>query len=134
MNLSFKEHNDKPRGAHYTIECYFDRAIRFAPTDGEVLALYGIYLARVNHKQDAVKAFERALNFEQQNPNVHYNLGLVYVDLTDYENAREQAHLAYKFGSQLPGLRDKLKQAHQWREPREKAAATEPARPTGKPE
>jgi len=134
MNLAFKVRNDKPRGAQYTIECYFDRAMRFAPDDGEVLVLYGVYLARANHKQDAVQAFERALKFEQQNPNVHYNLGLVYFDLKDYDNARKQAHLAYKLGSQLPGLRDKLKQANQWREPDAQAVSGDAPRASGKAE
>ena len=48
--------------------------------------------------------------------NVAYNLGLIYVDLKDYENAREYAKRAYDGGFPLPGLRQKLVQAGQWRE------------------
>jgi Flp pilus assembly protein TadD len=116
MNLALRTHMSKPRGASYTIDCYFDRAIRFAPDDGEVQSLYGVYLARIGHKQDAVKAFQNALKTEERNPNVHYNLGLVYFDLKDYPNALEQAHEAYRLGAALPGLRNKLKEAGKWRD------------------
>lgn len=125
MNLAFRTHMSRPHGATYTIDCYFDRAIRFAPDDGEVQALYGVYLARIGHKQDAVKALENALKTEKHNPNVHYNLGLVYFDLKDYRNALEQAHEAYRLGAVLPGLRNKLKEAGKWRDD---ASGSAPAR------
>jgi len=125
MNLGFKDHTQKPRGARYTIDCYFDRAIRFAPDDGEVQSLYGVYLARIGHNQDAVKAFENALKTEKHNPNVHYNLGLVYFELKDYSNALEHAHEAYRLGAVLPGLRNKLKEAGKWRD---EASGSLPAR------
>lgn len=127
INLALKLRSDKPHGARYTVECYFDRAIRFAPDDGEVQALYGVYLARTNHREDAVKAFENALKFEPNNPNVHYNLGLVYVELKNYPKALEHAHRAYALGAVLPGLRNKLKQAGQWREATGGAGAREAA-------
>jgi tetratricopeptide (TPR) repeat protein len=124
MNLAFKERNAKPRGAHYTVDCYFDRAMRFAPNDGEVLILYGIYLARTNRKQEAVTALEKAVKYESANPNAYYNLGLVYLDLKNYPEALKDAQRAYQLGSQLPGLRDKLKAAGQWKElpPRARAS------------
>lgn len=125
MNLAFRTHTSRPRGANYTIDCYFDRAIRFAPDDGEVQSLYGVYLARIGHNQDAVKAFQNALKTEKHNPNVHYNLGLVYFDLKDYPNALEQAHEAYRLGAVLPGLRNKLKEAGKWRDD---ASGSAPAR------
>jgi tetratricopeptide (TPR) repeat protein len=125
MNLAFKERAAKPRGAHYTVDCYFDRAIRFAPNDGEVKVLYGVYLARTNRKRDAVVALEDALKYEQANPNAYYNLGLVYFDLKNYPEALKNAQRAYQLGSQLPGLRDKLKAAGEWREPAPRLGASD---------
>ena len=117
MNLALRDRVAKPNGAHYTIDCYFDRAMRLAPDDGVVQLLYGIYLSRTNRKPAAVRAFESALKFEHANANLYYNLGLVYFDLKDYPNALKNAQRAYRLGMPLPGLRDKLKQAGQWSDP-----------------
>lgn len=93
MNLAFKERAAKPRGAHYTVDCYFDHAIRFAPNDGEVKVVYGVYLARTNRKREAVAALEDALKFEHDKSNAYYNLGLVYFDLKNYPEALKAARL-----------------------------------------
>jgi tetratricopeptide (TPR) repeat protein len=39
---------------------------------------------------------------------LHYTLGLVLVDLREFEAARQEARLAYELGYPLPGLRRKL--------------------------
>ena len=117
VNLALKTHTNKPRGAHFTIDCYFDRAIRFANNDGVVRIIYGIYLLRTNHARDAVRVFETAKALEPNNPNLYYNLGLAYFDLKDYSDSLENAHRAYRLGAPLPGLRDKLQAVGQWREP-----------------
>src|SRR6266496_1475185 len=85
-NLAFKVNNDKPKGAHYTLSCYFDRAIRFAPNDDKVYMINGIYLARAGKKQEALKQLQIAESLAKDNANVQYNLGLVYFDLKDYPN------------------------------------------------
>ena len=49
-----------------------------------------------------------ALKLDQGNANIHYNLGLVYLDLKDYPKAREHAQRAYELGFALTGLRKRL--------------------------
>jgi tetratricopeptide (TPR) repeat protein len=98
------------------VDCYFDRAFRFAPDDGLVRMIYGVYLSRTNRKRDAIKAFEDAKKYEPTNSNVYYNLGLTYLDVKDYANALRNAQIAYRLGAPLPGLRTRLKEAGQWRE------------------
>lgn len=122
-NLGLKLHTDKPKGAHFTVDCYFDRALRFAPDDGIVREIYGVYLSRTDRKREAVRVLEDALQYEKDNANLHYNLGLVYADLKDYPNALKHAQLAYRLGASLPGLRNKLEAAGQWRESADKEAA-----------
>lgn len=117
VNLALLKHTNKPRGAHFTIDCYFDRAMRFASDDGVVRIIYGIYLLRTNHTRDAVRVLEGAKALEPKNPNLYYNLGLAYFDLKDYSDSLKNAHRAYRLGAPLPGLRDKLQSAKQWREP-----------------
>ena len=45
----------------------------------------------------------------------HYNLGLLYVRKKDYDKARASADKAYGAGFPLPGLKNKLLEAGQWR-------------------
>jgi len=115
-NLALKSRSDKPHGARYTVDCYFERALRFASDDGLVRIIYGVYLSRIHRDRDAVRMFEQAKTYEPRNPNLYYNLGLTYFDLKDYANALKNAREAYRLGSPLPGLREKLVAAGQWRE------------------
>jgi len=117
-NLILKLRNEKPPGAGFTISCYFDRAMRFAEDDGVVRMIHGIFLSKIGKKQDALKRFEEARALIPENANIHYNLGLVYFDLKDYPNALAHAQAAYQLGFELPGLKNKLVGAGQWREPK----------------
>lgn len=123
-NLGRKLNTDRPPGAKYPVPCYFERAIRFANDDPMVRLVYGTYLARVGKRKMAVEQLESALRLDQDNANVHYNLGLVYLDLKDYPKAREHAQRAYELGFSLPGLRKRLEAAGQW-------TTTQPAERTG---
>ena len=126
-NLGRKLNTDQPPGAKYSLPCYFDRAIRFADNDPMVRLVYGTYFARVGKQREAVEQLELALKLDQGNANIHYNLGLVYLDLKDYPKAREHAQRAYELGFSLPGLRKRLEAAGQWTQPAERTGnATAP--------
>lgn len=117
VNLGIMTRTEQPKGAHYTISCYFERAIRFAPNDGTVFMIDGIYLSRVGKKREALKALAVAESLQKDDANVQYNLGLVYLDLKDYPSARLHARRAYELGFALPGLRKSLESAGQWEGP-----------------
>ena len=116
VNLALKSKSQKVAGAHYTVDCYFDRAFRFANDDGAVRIIYGVYLYRVGKKAEARKVLEDARKLEDSNPNLHYNLAFVYLDLGDKAKALESAQRAYALGAQLPGLRNKLKSMGIWKD------------------
>jgi Flp pilus assembly protein TadD len=124
VNLALKTKSDRPTGpGKYTVECYFDRALRFANNDGVVRIVYGLYLYRTGKKVEAKRVLEDARQFEDDNPNLHYNLGFVYLDLGDKANALASAQKAYQLGAQLPGLRNKLRAAGAWKDERPAASA-----------
>jgi Flp pilus assembly protein TadD len=114
VQLALRLKTDKPHGAEYTVDCYFNRAMRFAPDDGLVLVIYGVYLSRTNRKAEAVRFLEQAKKHEGNNPNLYYDLGLIYFDLKDYPTALTNAQRAYELGAALPGLRNKLEAAGKW--------------------
>lgn len=117
MELGFREKAEKPRGANWPVWCYFDRAIRFKGDDAQAKMVYAIYLQRKGKSKEAIEQLEEADALVQDNGNIHYNLGLIYLDLGNYEKSLLHAHKAYKLGFQLEGLRNRLKRANKWSEP-----------------
>jgi Tfp pilus assembly protein PilF len=120
---------NKVPNANFTIDCYYDRAVRFRPDDGTVRMLYGSFLGRNGKPQQAIAQLQEAEKILGDNPNLHYNMGLVYLDLKDYDKALTHAHRAYQLGFNLPGLRQRLQKAGKWREPQpaESSQAGSPA-------
>lgn len=113
-NLATRLKKEKPDHSTYSMRCWFDRAERMAPDDGQVKAILGYYLSRFGDKRGAAVAFQSAIDAGSANANVYYNLGLVQLDLKDYDNALKSAKKAYSLGAELPGLRNKLKQLGKW--------------------
>jgi tetratricopeptide (TPR) repeat protein len=116
VRLGEKENREKPIGSPYTISCWFDRALRFTPNDGAVRLVFGIYLSRRGKTNEAIDQLQVARKLGGDPANVHYNLGLAYFDLKEYEQSLEHAHAAYELGFPLAGLRNKLKQVGKWRD------------------
>jgi Tfp pilus assembly protein PilF len=114
--LGVRDKSLQPQGARYSIDCFFDRAVRFAPGDSMVRTLYGGHLLSSNRPELALEQFRNAVSIDPANANSQYNLGLLYLKQKDYAHAREHARQAYALGFPLPGLKNQLKLANQWQE------------------
>lgn len=91
-------------------ECYLQRARYFAPEDGMIPALLGLYLHRLDDFDGALIQYQMA---EKQlgdgaPAELYYNLGLLHFDRGEYSEAQQYADKAYAMNYQLPGLRRKL--------------------------
>lgn len=119
MRYGEKTKSAKPPNMQYTVNCYFDRAIRFRPDDAIARMLYSIYLAKNNRTPEAIQQLDMAANGAEtlENPFTHYNLGLNYFDLKEYDKSATQAYKAYGMGFLQPALKDKLKSVGKWTEP-----------------
>lgn len=104
--LKFKNLDD-----YYTIECYFKRALYMQPNDATTLMLYGIHLHLLKDYQNAEDKYLGAYKLSPRNPEVQYNLGLLYLDLNNLEKAKEFATSAYQSGYPLEGLKRRLEKA-----------------------
>ncbi len=102
-------------GAHYPVECYFDRAIRFTPDDPQVRVLYGFYLMKQKRVKEARTQLSAAEGAGHDDPQVAYNLGLAYLELGDYDRSVIFAKKAYAGGISFPGLRNRLTAAGKWK-------------------
>jgi len=98
----------------YTIECWFDRAMRFRPDDPIVRVVYGVFLAKKGSSDDALEQYKEALQIRESIPEAHYNIGLLYTELRQYDLAYDHAIRAYELGYPLPGLRNRLIKAGVW--------------------
>jgi tetratricopeptide (TPR) repeat protein len=123
MRLGEKERTPQPNGASYSISCYFDRAVRFRPDDTVARMLYATYLSKNGRRAEASAQLEAAAKAAQDNPFTQYNVGLIYLEMKDYDKALEQAHKAYALGFPRAELRDLLKSAGHWKEPAPAAAS-----------
>ena len=124
MKLAEREKNRQPRGAKYTVECYFERAVRFAPDDAIVRMLFATDLYKIGRVQDANQQVDESVKLAGNDPFAHYNAGLVYFDLKNYGKALQQAQAAYALGFTRPDLRDALKSVGKWVEPPADAPAS----------
>ncbi|GGY05116.1 ABC transporter permease [Massilia dura] len=114
--LTLREKSSRPKGAKYSTECYFDRAIRFRPDDARVRAIFGAYLLALGQEEAALAQLEEAARLEPGNATNQYNLGLVHLRRKNFDKAREAAKLAYELGIPMPGLKNKLEAAGQWKD------------------
>jgi Tfp pilus assembly protein PilF len=106
---------EKFRLERYSIRCWFDRAMRFAPSDGAVRVIYGIYLHKKREFAEAEQRYKEGLALNPGFAEGHYNLGLLYVDTRRYDDALVHAHEAYRLGYPLQGLKRKLVDAGRWK-------------------
>ncbi|ARO86536.1 tetratricopeptide repeat protein [Nitrosospira lacus] len=112
--LGLRDKTPKPIGSRFSVECAFDRAIRFKPNDPTVRMVYGTYLLKLGQQDKAIDQLNVAVNLQPEDPTINYNLGLLYVQKKDYEQARTYAKKAYELGFPLPGLKNKLVEAGKW--------------------
>jgi len=116
MRLGEKLKTYQPYGAQYSIECWFERAIRFRPYDHTARLIYVTFLMKNGRQSAVIDQLEVAKKIAGDNPFAHYNIGLIYFDLKNYDPALAQAHIAYGLGFDRPELREKLKGIRQWKE------------------
>lgn len=109
--LHLREGTKRLAGGLYTIECWFDRAIRMNADDSTVRYIFGMYSHKSGNFEEAAANYLRALSLDDGYAEVHYNLGLLYLETGQIELAKEQAIEAYRLGYPLPGLKRKLKES-----------------------
>jgi hypothetical protein len=116
MRLAERLKTPQPPGAKYTMDCYFDRAVRFAPTDEVARLLYANYLVKMHRLDEAGRQLTSVESLAADNAFTHFNLGLVYLEMKSYDKALDEAHRAQQLGLRKTALMDGLKKAGQWRD------------------
>ena len=122
--LAAKERRNPPMSAKYTVECFYERAMRFKPEDHIPRLLYVSYLIRHNKQLDeARKQLDYVAETTKEEPFAQFNAGMLYMDMKEYDKALEQAHRVIAMGFERRELRDRLSAAGRWVDPPAPASA-----------
>lgn len=116
VRLADKHKTDTPPGSEHSVTCYLERAVYFRPEDAAARVLFGVHLAKRGKTDAAIEQLTLAEKARPNDPNVHYNLGLMYFDKKNYDKALIHARRAYQLGFPLPGLKRKLTSVGKWSE------------------
>lgn len=114
LRLAAKEKQSRLPKMNFSVECYFDRAVRMNENDATSKMLYAQFLDQRNRQDEALAMLQAADKVRPEDANIYYNLGLLYLKMKDYTQAKQYADKAYAQGFPLPGLRDKLKAVGRW--------------------
>lgn len=105
----------KARGKYCKVaDEWFEKALALNPAVGTTHLLHGFHMHRTRHVKEAVKAYQRAIELQPNSRDAHYNLGLAYADLKQYELANQHAQRSYQLGANMPGLRYRLEKLGKW--------------------
>ena len=118
MNLGVKLKQPQAPGSAFTVDCYFNRAIRFANNDAIVHMIHAKHLAGTKRRAEALKELEVAASLDKTNGFTQYNVGLIYLEMNEWDRALAQAHLAHELGFTRAALKEKLVAGKHWREPK----------------
>lgn len=122
MRLGEKEKTPQPRGSTHSIDCWFQRAILFRPDDAVVRMIYSTYLNSRGRLPDANTQLEFSTAYAKDSAFTHYNIGLHYLALKNYDKALVQAHRAMALGWTQTELREELQRLGKWHEPADSPA------------
>ena len=117
VRLGERKHSAQPVGLTYSVECYFERALRFRPMDSTVRMIYARYLFQDQRRSLASKQLEAAASTAGDNAFAHYNIGLLYLEQENFALALAHAHKAYSLGFLQSALRERLQLRGKWKEP-----------------
>ena len=117
MLLGEKDKTPQPRGSRYTVECWFDRAMRFRQDDPIVRMIYTTFLTKAGRKSDAIQQLETVVRSADENAFTYQNAGLLYFDLGEHAKALTLAHKAIELGLIRPELRERLQSVGKWEDP-----------------
>lgn len=105
----------RPPDFKYSVDCHFERALRFRSDDVVVRMLFAQWLGQTKRKDEGLR--QLATIDAKGNPQTLVNLGLLYAELGALDQAVNRAHEADAIGADIGRLRAILEKAGVWREP-----------------
>lgn len=114
--LARKLRSEQPQNIEWPLECMYVRAFMLVPDDPVVRAMYGIYLAYRDRRDEAVYNLDLADRQLRGNGVIQYQMGLANLAIGRYEQAQLNAMAAVRGGFKVSGLREQLQKQKKWRD------------------
>jgi tetratricopeptide (TPR) repeat protein len=121
--LAEREKKSTPVNSRYSIDCLYERAMRFKPDDHVVRMLFANFLLKQGKRDEALQHLDYVVTTTAEDPFAQFNAGMLYTDMKLYDKALQQAHKVIAMGLTRPELRDRLTAVGQWVEPPAPAAS-----------
>lgn len=115
--LAERDNTPQPQGMRYTVECWFERAVTFQPDDAVARMLFARFLLKAKRRAEALRQLTMAQPHARDNPFTHYNLGSIFLEAEQYDEALKHAHRALELGFPRTELKAQLQAMGRWREP-----------------
>lgn len=100
----------QPKDLPRTVECYFDRAIRFRPDDHLVRMIYAEYLKQLGRQIDALNQLDTVIGNPKLAAPTLENVGLFFIDLQAFDKALMLVDRIRAEGEEPQQLLTKLKE------------------------
>lgn len=91
-----------------SIDCLIKRAMHFKPNDPNVYLVDAVIKHRAKRLKEAELSYLKTISLYPEHLEAHYNLGLLYLDMSQSEKALKHAKVAYAGQYPLIGLKKRL--------------------------
>ena len=115
--LAIRDKSPQPSGMRYPVDCYFERAIRFQSNDLVARMLFVEHLNKTGRQAEAKPQLAYVFANAGDNALTYYHVGLLYLEMKEYDHALAAEHRAQTLGLIRPELKERLKAAGKWSEP-----------------
>jgi len=112
--LAERTRSRQPPRLDLSVDCYFERALRFRPDDLIVRMLMADYLIRTGRSKEAEPQLDYVGTQAADNALTHLNAGRLYMKLGLPDKALERALRARELGVQRSDLEDQLRAKNLW--------------------
>ena len=126
IRLAERSGSRNPPRLDMSVDCYFERALRFRPDDLIARMLLADFLVRTARGNEAEQQLDHVSKLAGDNPLTHLNAGRLYMKLGRHDKAVERALRARELGVERSDLETQLVAKNLW-----PAAAPAPAAPAG---
>jgi hypothetical protein len=123
--------SEQPQNIEFPLECFYVRAFMITPDDPAVRALYGVYLAHRQRRDEAIRNLDLGDAGLPLNGSLQHQIGLANLLLGRHERAQLNALRAARVGFPLDTVARELRRQGKWNaalelppEPRPEAAAS----------
>jgi hypothetical protein len=112
IRLSEREGADPPKGSPLPIECWLERAARYARDDTVVRGLYAMWLIKKSRNVEAAEQLALMNRYADESPMTHYNIALLYSEMKRFPDSLEHLRKAESLGfTATEVLRQRLREA-----------------------